>query len=73
MQLRTLARAGWFLGAIATPAWSAPLTDDDIMIASAPPIAVPAGYGTYCSMSYPAGGWSFAWGTATADPWAPML
>lgn len=42
-------------------------------IAKAPAIAVPAGYGRYCSLSYASGGFAFDWGGATSDPCASML
>jgi hypothetical protein len=46
---------------------------DSARIAEAGSIAVPAGYGRYCSLSYPSGGFAFDWGDANADPCATML
>lgn len=42
--------------------------------ADVPSTPVPAGYGRYCSLSYPGGGWAFATLTgATSDPCGDML
>ena len=46
---------------------------DSGRIAKAGSIAVPEGYGRYCSLSYASGGWAFDWGDAAADPCATML
>jgi len=51
-----------------------PIIDDDVVwIGKAPTIAVPAGYGRYCSLSYPSGGWAFGAVDASKDPCADML
>ncbi len=42
-------------------------------IADAPAIAVPAGYGRYCSMSYASGGWAFEAMGPDEDPCADIL
>jgi len=42
-------------------------------IADAPHIAVPAGYGRYCSMSYTSGGWAFEAMGPNEDPCADIL
>lgn len=46
---------------------------DDANIDAAGNIAVPAGYGRYCSLSYASGGFAFDWGDANSDPCATML
>lgn len=46
---------------------------DDSNITKAGSIAVPAGYGRYCSLSYASGGFAFDWGDADDDPCATML
>ena len=42
-------------------------------IAKAGTIAVPSGYGRYCSLSYASGGFAFDWGEGSSDPCATML
>lgn len=46
---------------------------DGAKIADAPAIAVPAGYGRYCSMSYASGGWAFEAMGPNEDPCADIL
>ncbi|MBC8073503.1 MAG: M23 family metallopeptidase, partial [Deltaproteobacteria bacterium] len=46
---------------------------DAVTIAKAPAIAVPAGYGRYCSMSYESGGWAFQAMGPNEDPCADIL
>jgi murein DD-endopeptidase MepM/ murein hydrolase activator NlpD len=42
--------------------------------AATPVIPVPAGYGHYCSLAYPSGGWAFSWLTgSTSTPCENML
>jgi len=38
-----------------------------------PTIPVPAGYGHYCSVTYPNGGWAFSWSDASKDICAELL
>ena len=45
----------------------------DLFGAGIPETPVPAGYGRYCSLSYPSGGWAFDWGSVNDDPCATML
>jgi hypothetical protein len=49
------------------------ISDDSAWLAKAPTIAVPAGYGRYCSLSYPEGGWAFGAKGPNDDPCADML
>jgi murein DD-endopeptidase MepM/ murein hydrolase activator NlpD len=42
-------------------------------VTAAPKIPVPLGYGHYCSLTYPSGGWAFDWKSASEDPCADML
>ena len=49
------------------------LTYDERQIKNAPVIAVPAGYGRYCSLSYASGGFAFDWAGRNDDPCAAML
>lgn len=65
---------GALLAPTISPSARPKLVDIDAnTISKAPAIAVPAGYGRYCSMSYASGGWAFEAMGPNDDPCADIL